>query len=141
MADGKHAETQDEQAALAGAPAEVADILTHLARHRQVRGCATIAASDGSVMWRGGAAFERGSAGGGMPQLDAAVALVRDVLRVTRTHIEAADPQDALSLLRLRTRRYELIVTPSGKYVLLVLSAGPDGGDAARVGDGGGGAL
>ncbi|KOS12822.1 hypothetical protein Malapachy_0612 [Malassezia pachydermatis] len=67
------------------------------------------------VIWSGGAALASSD------QLDRLVSFVRDTLRVSWRHIDTMEKDDELSLLRLRTKKYELLVTPSEKYILVVL--------------------
>ncbi|WFC96379.1 hypothetical protein MBRA1_003036 [Malassezia brasiliensis] len=107
--------------AVGDAPDEAVRILTHLTQHRQVRGCVTLSAPDCRVLWSGGAAFAPGASPDGDATLARVVQFVRELLDVTQRHISLFDHDDELGLLRIRTSHYELLVTPSEKYVLVVV--------------------
>ncbi|WFD08515.1 [phosphatase 2A protein]-leucine-carboxy methyltransferase [Malassezia vespertilionis] len=97
------------------APEEAMQILSHLTRHKRVRGCATLT-TDARVLWSGGPAFSSGQV-----SLDAVVQFVREMLETARRNVEAIEADDELNLLRIRTKHYEMLVTPSQKYVLVVV--------------------
>ncbi|WFD48868.1 hypothetical protein GLX27_003539 [Malassezia furfur] len=103
------------------APDEAVRILTHLTQHRQVRGCVTLTASDCRVLWSGGAAFAPGATPDGDAALARVVQFVRELLDVAHRNVGLFENDDELGLLRVRTKHYELLVTPSQKYVLVVV--------------------
>lgn len=92
-------------------PDEAVQILAHLTQHRHVRGCVTLT-TDGRVLWSGGAAFAAGE-GEATDALQRVVQFVRDMLDVVMRHVDQVEAGDELSLLRVRTKKYELLVTPS----------------------------
>lgn len=99
-------------------------MLAQLARHEHVRGCVALTATDQRVIWSGGVAFASEA------KLAQVVHFVRDTLDVVQRHIDALEPDDDLGLLRIRTGKYELLITPSTYAMLLthrqILSLGCD---------------
>lgn len=69
------------------APDEAVQILAHLTQHRQVRGCATLSAHDGRILWSGGAAFTTSNNQDGPDALERIVRFVRELLDVTHRNI------------------------------------------------------
>ena len=88
------------------APDEAVQILSQVARHRHVRGCVTLT-SDCRVIWSGGSAFTASD------KLASVVGFVRDTLEVVRRHVDLLEPDDELGLVRVRTKRWEVMITPS----------------------------
>lgn len=103
------------------APEEAVRILAHLTQHRQVRGCVTLTAEEGHVLWSGGSAFTTSNNQDGDEALAHVVQFVQELLTVSRRNISFIHEgvcglvltQDELGLLRVRTKKYELLVTPS----------------------------
>ena len=100
----------------APAPENADDMLALLVQRPEVRGAVTLTA-DARVIWAGGAAFDTDAS----PLLGQVVALVHAVLAASRTHVHEMDPDDALGLLRVRTRKHEIIITQSEHFTLAVL--------------------
>lgn len=88
-------------------PEEATQVLAQLARHGHVRGCVALTATDRRVIWSGGVAFASEA------KLAQVVHFVRDTLDVIERHINILEPDDDLGILRIRTGKYELLITPS----------------------------
>ena len=91
------------------APEEVAEILTHLAHHRHVRGCVTLTLADARVIWYGGSAFESPNGSdeeGAAERLRGVVSFVQSLLTVIRENIHEleADVRGQLAQAQLTTR-------------------------------------
>lgn len=98
-------------------------MLSQLIQRKDVRGCLAMTSPDMRVVWSEGIALDSSE------KLSRMVRFVQDMLNVSRQHVEEIEQGDEANLLRIRTKKYELIITPSRypcltlgqKYVLVVL--------------------
>lgn len=88
------------------APEESIQMLSQLIHRTDVRGCIALTNPDMRVVWSEGAAIASPE------KLSKMVHFVQDILRVSRQHVENFEDQDETNLLRIRTSKYELIITP-----------------------------
>lgn len=93
--------------------------LRRLSARKDVEGVLVVS-TDGHVL------YKCDSLSKWIPTLTPLCSLARDLVR-------EIDPEDALRLFRLRTKRYELIITMHGEQLLIVMQilVSGDGGDAA----------
>ncbi|KAN0065030.1 hypothetical protein ACQY0O_001506 [Thecaphora frezii] len=104
-------------------PAEVEATLTRLTAHHGVLGCLVLSRSDGLVIRSAGQMFEPSGPGARerAEALKKVVRLVKNCVGITGDEVKNVDQQDELGFLRIRTRRYEIMITPNDKYLLVVL--------------------
>ncbi|TYJ52356.1 hypothetical protein B9479_007050 [Cryptococcus floricola] len=118
-------------------PPEVESTLSRLAQYRNVRGVMVLARShshshivadtphphphpsrpgsgDGGIVQTTGTVFE-GEGG------EKYAGAVERIVRSTGGAVAECEEGDELRLMRIRTKRHELIITPDEKYVLVVL--------------------
>ena len=103
-------------------PDEAAQVLAQLTKHEHVRGCVALTAADQRVIWSGGVTFASEA------KLAQVVHFVRDTLAVVQRHMDILEPDDDLGLMRIRTGKYELLITPS-TYTMLCLLYTSDAAD------------
>ncbi|GMK54233.1 hypothetical protein CspeluHIS016_0108190 [Cutaneotrichosporon spelunceum] len=99
-------------------PPEIEATLARLSAYRAVRGVMILARA-------------AGGAGGGIVQSTGAVfdgdsgrryaGAVERVVAATTSAVATVEEGDQLRLMRIRTKRHELIITPDDKYLLVVL--------------------
>jgi len=89
------------------APEESIHMLSQLIRKPGVQGCIALTSPDMCVVWSEGVALASPE------RLSKIVHFVQDMLRVSCQHVENFEHGDEANLLRIRTRKYELIITPS----------------------------
>ncbi|EPQ29717.1 uncharacterized protein PFL1_02937 [Pseudozyma flocculosa PF-1] len=111
-------------------PAEVEATLTRLTAHQGVLGCLVLSRTDGLVIRSGGQMFEPSGPGARerAESLKKVVRLVKNCVGITSDEVKNVDGSDELGFLRIRTRKYEIMITPNDKYLLVVLqdpTAGP----------------
>lgn len=94
-------------------PDEAAQVLAQLTKHEHVRGCVALTAADQRVIWSGGVTFASEA------KLAQVVHFVRDTLAVVQRHMDILEADDDLGLMRIRTGKYELLITPSTYTMLL----------------------
>ncbi|WVQ72952.1 hypothetical protein IAR50_002514 [Cryptococcus sp. DSM 104548] len=111
---------------LNSAPPEVEATLSRLSQYRNVRGVMVLARShvvgdtpqpsrgDAGIVQTTGTVFE---GEGGAKYAGA----VERIVHSTAAAVAECDEGDELRLMRIRTKKHELIITPDEKYVLVVL--------------------
>ncbi|CCF52702.1 hypothetical protein NDA14_007195 [Ustilago hordei] len=109
-------------------PAEIEATLTRLSSHQGVLGCLVLSRHDGLVIRSGGAMFDPSGPGakGRAQLLKAVTKLVKTSVEGLSEDLEALDGEagnggDQLAFLRVRTKRFEIMVSPNDKYLLVVL--------------------
>ena len=94
-------------------PDEAAQVLAQLTKHEHVRGCVALTAADQRVIRSGGVTCASDAT------LAQDVHFVRDTVAVVQRHMDILEPDDDLGLMRIRTGKYELLITPSTYTMLL----------------------
>ncbi|SPO45279.1 related to Dynein light chain 2B, cytoplasmic [Moesziomyces antarcticus] len=104
-------------------PAEIESRLTRLSTQPGVLGCLVLSRRDGLVIRSGGAMFDPSGPGANQraEMLKSVTKLVRSSVDDLARDIKAIDQSDELGFLRIRTKKYEIMVTPNDKYLLVVL--------------------
>ncbi|WOO84923.1 Dynein light chain roadblock-type 2 [Vanrija pseudolonga] len=100
-------------------PPEIESTLSRLSAYRNVRGVMVLARSSGApgsggIVQSTGAVFEGESGRRYAGSLEA-------VVNATAGAVATVDEGDELKLMRIRTKRHELIITPDDRYLLVVL--------------------
>lgn len=124
-------------------PAEIEATLTRLSSHQGVLGCLVLSRHDGLVIRSGGQMFEPSGPGAKQraEMLKSVTRLVKSSVESLASDIRAIDEtvsfslcfafeedgmltarkQDELGFMRVRTKKYEIMITPNDKYLLVVL--------------------
>ena len=92
------------------APEESISLLSQLIQRTDVLGCIALTYPDMRVVWNEGVALASPE------KLAKIVHFVQEMLKISHHHIEDLEQEDEANLLRIRTRNYELIITPSGYF-------------------------
>ncbi|SPO23869.1 related to Dynein light chain 2B, cytoplasmic [Ustilago trichophora] len=104
-------------------PAEIEATLTRLSSHQGVLGCLVLSRHDGLVIRSGGQMFDPSGPGakGRAELLKSVTRLVKGAVEGLAADIRGIDESDELGFLRIRTKKYEIMITPNDKYLLVVL--------------------
>ncbi|SJX63341.1 related to Dynein light chain 2B, cytoplasmic [Sporisorium reilianum f. sp. reilianum] len=104
-------------------PAEIEATLTRLSSHQGVLGCLVLSRHDGLVIRSGGQMFEPSGPGAKQraEMLKSVTRLVKSSVESLASDIRAIDETDELGFMRVRTKKYEIMITPNDKYLLVVL--------------------
>lgn len=104
-------------------PPEVEATLAKLTAHANVTGVLVLSRPEALVIRSGGSYFEPSGPGASdrAVRLKNVVTLVRNAVLGLERDVPKAEDGDELSFLRIRTRRYEMMISPSDKYLLVVL--------------------
>jgi dynein light chain roadblock-type len=104
-------------------PAEVEATLSKLTSHANVTGVLVLSRPEALVIRSGGAYFEPSGPGARerAMRLKTVVDMVRNVVVGLEKDIPKSEVGDELSFLRIRTKKYEMMISPSDKYLLVVL--------------------
>lgn len=96
-------------------PAEVEATLSKLTAHRNVTGCLVLSRPDALVIRSGGAAFEPSGPGARerAERMRKVVKMVRETVEVVARQTEETEEGDELGFLRIRTKKYEMMISPS----------------------------
>ncbi|CAD6884235.1 unnamed protein product [Tilletia controversa] len=107
----------------AAPPPEVEHTLTKLTSHKNVTGCLILSRPETLVIRAEGPAFEPGGPGAleRSDRLVKVVRMVRRVVDVMTKEVADTDETDDLGFVRIRTKKYEMLISPSEKYLLVVL--------------------
>ncbi|PWZ03834.1 hypothetical protein BCV70DRAFT_215191 [Testicularia cyperi] len=110
-------------ASTASPPAEIEATLTRLSMHQGVLGCLVLSRHDGLVIRSGGSMFD--PTGPGAKEraelLKKVVKLVKSAVSTLADDVKSLDDSDELGFLRIRSKKYEIMITPNDKYLLVVL--------------------
>lgn len=104
-------------------PAEVEATLTKLTSHANVTGVLVLSRPEALVIRSGGAYFDPSGPGARdrAMRLKTVVELVRNAVIGLERDIPKSESGDELSFLRIRTKKHEMMISPSEKYLLVVL--------------------
>ncbi|PWN41723.1 hypothetical protein IE81DRAFT_348055 [Ceraceosorus guamensis] len=104
-------------------PAEVEATLSKLTSHRNVTGCLVLSRPDALVIRAGGKDFDPSGPGAveRADRLRKVTRMARNVTACLDKEIAETEEGDELGFLRIRTGRYEMMISPSEKYLLVVL--------------------
>ncbi|SNX87165.1 related to Dynein light chain 2B, cytoplasmic [Melanopsichium pennsylvanicum] len=104
-------------------PAEIEATLTRLSNHQGVLGCLVLSRNDGLVIRSGGQMFDPSGPGANTraEMLKSVTTLVKASVESLASDIKLIDDTDELGFLRIRTKKYEIMITPNDKYLLVVL--------------------
>ncbi|KAK0547695.1 hypothetical protein OC846_003951 [Tilletia horrida] len=107
----------------AAPPPEVEHTLSKLTSHKNVTGCLILSRPETLVIRAEGPAFEPGGPGAleRSDRLVKVVRMVRRVIDVMTKEVAETDEGDDLGFVRIRTKKYEMLISPSEKYLLVVL--------------------
>ncbi|KAE8229894.1 hypothetical protein CF326_g5121 [Tilletia indica] len=107
----------------AAPPPEVEHTLSKLTSHKNVTGCLILSRPETLVIRAEGPAFEPGGPGAleRSDRLVKVVRMVRRVVDVMTKEVTDTDEGDDLGFVRIRTKKYEMLISPSEKYLLVVL--------------------
>lgn len=110
-------------APIPSSPAEVEATLTKLTSHANVTGVLVLSRPEALVIRSGGAYFEPSGPGARdrAMRLKTVVEMVRNAIVGLERDIPKSEPGDELSFLRIRTKKHEMMISPSEKYLLVVL--------------------
>lgn len=135
LAHQPHASQHQGQGAAQGSsvipspPAEVEATLSKLTSHANVTGVLVLSRPEALVIRSGGAYFEPSGPGARdrAMRLKSVVEMVRNAVVGLERDIPKSEEGDELTFLRIRTKKYEMMVSPSEKYVLVVLQVSQTG--------------
>jgi len=115
--------TSSSMAPIPSPPAEVEATLSKLTSHANVSGVLVLSRPEALVIRSGGAYFEPSGPGARerAMRLKSVVEMVRNVVVGLERDIPKSEVGDELSFLRIRTKQYEMMISPSEKYLLVVL--------------------
>ena len=104
-------------------PAEVEATLSKLTSHANVIGVLVLSRPEALVIRSGGAYFEPSGPGARerAMRLKSSVEMIRNVVTGLERDIPKSEVDDELAFLRIRTKKYEMMISPSEKYLLVVL--------------------
>ncbi|KAL9935402.1 hypothetical protein V8E36_005750 [Tilletia maclaganii] len=121
--DGGASRKRRGAAATAAPPPEVEHTLSKLTSHKNVTGCLILSRPEALVIRAEGPAFEPGGPGAleRSDRLVKVVKMVRRVVDVMTREVAESDDGDDLGFVRIRTKKYEMLISPSEKYLLVVL--------------------
>ncbi|KAK0527403.1 hypothetical protein OC834_004429 [Tilletia horrida] len=107
----------------AAPPPEVEHTLSKLTSHKNVTGCLILSRPETLIIRAEGPAFEPGGPGAleRSDRLVKVVRMVRRVVDVMTKEVAETDEGDDLGFVRIRTKKYEMLISPSEKYLLVVL--------------------
>lgn len=125
-AQGGETEAQSNSSASAAVPSpppEVEATLTKLTAHANVTGVLVLSRPEALVIRSGGSYFEPSGPGANerAVRLKNVVNMVRNAIVGLERDVPKAEAEDELSFLRIRTKKYEMMISPSDKYLLVVL--------------------
>ena len=92
--------------------------------HKNVTGCLILSRPDALIIRAGGRDFEPSGPGAHdrSERLRRVVKLVRQTMDTLSSGVGEVDEGDDLGFVRIRTTRYEMMISPSERYILVVLS-------------------
>ncbi|PWN25531.1 hypothetical protein BDZ90DRAFT_255257 [Jaminaea rosea] len=104
-------------------PPEVEATLSKLTSHKNVTGCLILSRPDALIIRAGGRDFEPSGPGAHdrSERLRRIVKLVRQSMDTLSAGVGGVDEGDEVGFVRIRTKRYEMMISPSDKYLLVVL--------------------
>ncbi|PWN19350.1 hypothetical protein BCV69DRAFT_283985 [Microstroma glucosiphilum] len=104
-------------------PPEVEATLSKLTAHKNVTGCLVLTRPDALIIRAGGRDFEPSGPGAHdrSERLRRVVRMVKSAVEGLGASVGEVDEGDELSFLRIRTKQYEMMISPSEKYLLVVL--------------------
>lgn len=119
----KVASSSANATAIPSPPAEVEATLSKLTSHANVTGVLVLSRPEALVIRSGGAYFEPSGPGARerAMRLKNVVEMVRNAVLGLEKDIPKSEIGDELAFLRIRTKKYEMMISPSDKYLLVVL--------------------
>lgn len=104
-------------------PAEVEATLTKLTSHANVAGVLVLSRPEALVIRSGGSFFDPSGPGARdrAIRLKSVVEMVRNAILGLERDVPKSEMGDELSFLRIRTKKYEMMISPSDKYLLVVI--------------------
>lgn len=104
-------------------PAEVEATLAKLTSHSNVAGVLVLSRPEALVIRSGGQFFDPSGPGARdrAIRLKSIVEMVRNTVQNLEKDIPKSEIGDELSFLRIRTKKYEMMISPSDKYLLVVI--------------------
>ena len=104
-------------------PAEVEATLTKLTSHANVAGVLVLSRPEALVIRSGGSFFDPSGPGARdrAIRLKSVVEMVRNAVLGLERDVPKSEMGDELSFLRIRTKKYEMMISPSDKYLLVVI--------------------
>ena len=104
-------------------PPEVEATLSKLTSHANVTGVLVLSRPEALVIRSGGAYFDPSGPGARdrAMRLKSVVEMVRNAVVGLERDIPKSETGDELTFLRVRTKKYEMMISPSEKYLLVVL--------------------
>jgi dynein light chain roadblock-type len=104
-------------------PAEVEATLTKLTSHANVAGVLVLSRPEALVIRSGGSFFDPSGPGARdrAIRLKSVVEMVRNTILGLERDVPKSEIGDELSFLRIRTKKYEMMISPSDKYLLVVI--------------------
>ncbi|CAO1636085.1 unnamed protein product [Parajaminaea phylloscopi] len=104
-------------------PPEIEATLTKLTSHKNVTGCLILSRPEALIIRAGGRDFDPSGPGAHdrSERLRRVVKLVRQTVDTLSLGVGQVDQGDDLEFVRIRTKKYEMMISPSESYLLVVI--------------------